>query len=136
MRSWGKKEGEDGEPEAEEDKKERLPKKKVAVLIGYNGIGYSGSQMFVNRFVEIVTDSHSARFNRNPGIKTVEGAVFQAMVDAGAISADNSDSPQKVRFYVSSLSTRLTESAYRLVSHAQQGRTRESTPPSTSSPSR
>lgn len=42
MREWGRKEGEEGEGE---DKKERLPKKKVAVLVGYNGLGYSGSQM-------------------------------------------------------------------------------------------
>lgn len=33
--------------EGEGDKQEKLPKKKVAVLIGYNGIGYKGSQQCV-----------------------------------------------------------------------------------------
>lgn len=43
MRTWGKKEGDEGVDG--EEKKERYPKKKVAVLIGYNGVGYYGSQM-------------------------------------------------------------------------------------------
>lgn len=49
MREWGKKPVAEGETAAdgEADKPERLAKRKVAVLIGYNGIGYSGSQMFV-----------------------------------------------------------------------------------------
>jgi len=47
MRSWGAdKEGDDAGPEGEPaEKKERLPKKKVAILVGYNGTGYKGSQM-------------------------------------------------------------------------------------------
>lgn len=42
MRQWGPK-----DPDAVEiqPKTERLPKKKVAVLIGYNGLAYKGSQM-------------------------------------------------------------------------------------------
>jgi hypothetical protein len=32
---------------AEDDKRDKLPKKKVAVLIGYSGLGYKGSQMYV-----------------------------------------------------------------------------------------
>lgn len=43
MRTWGKKEGDEGS--ATPDKTERLPKKKVAVLVGYNGAAYKGSQM-------------------------------------------------------------------------------------------
>lgn len=43
MRVWGKKEGEEGS--VTPDKAERLPKKKVAVLVGYNGAAYKGSQM-------------------------------------------------------------------------------------------
>lgn len=136
MRSWGKPEGEDGEPEAEEEKKDRLPKKKVAVLIGYNGIGYSGSQMFVNPFERMRNRFSSTHFDRNPGIKTVEGAVFQAMVDAGAISADNSTAPSKVRFDCRFRSTTTNHDALRSVSHAQQGRTQECTQLSTSSLSR
>jgi tRNA pseudouridine38-40 synthase len=49
MRSWGKKDGEEGAADGADgedgERKERLPKKKMAVLFGYNGIGYSGSQM-------------------------------------------------------------------------------------------
>ncbi|GAA5876671.1 hypothetical protein JCM3774_005909 [Rhodotorula dairenensis] len=62
---------------AEDDKRDKLPKKKVAVLIGYNGLGYKGSQI-------------------NPGTETVEGEVFKALVAAGCISEDNSTNPQKV----------------------------------------
>lgn len=48
-KDWGYKEGErpSETPGEEGEKADRLPKKKVAVLIGYNGIGYSGSQMWV-----------------------------------------------------------------------------------------
>ncbi|KAK4049000.1 tRNA pseudouridine synthase 1 [Microbotryomycetes sp. JL201] len=46
--------------------KERLPKKKVAVLVGYNGTGYKGSQI-------------------NPGMPTLEGTIFEAMVKAGVV---------------------------------------------------
>lgn len=55
----------------------KLKKKKVAMLIGYWGLGYNGSQI-------------------NPGVKTIEQDVFDACVKAGAISADNSDNTQKV----------------------------------------
>ena len=41
MREWGKVDTGD----VDDEKKDRLPKKKVAVLIGYNGTGLSGSQM-------------------------------------------------------------------------------------------
>ncbi|KPV75201.1 uncharacterized protein RHOBADRAFT_36047 [Rhodotorula graminis WP1] len=60
-----------------DDKKDKLPKRKVAVLLGYNGIGYKGSQV-------------------NPGTETIEGEVFKAFAKAGAISEDNSTNPQKV----------------------------------------
>ncbi|GAA6027765.1 hypothetical protein JCM8097_008023 [Rhodosporidiobolus ruineniae] len=82
MRQWGKGAAKDGEsaegtPATEDDKKDRLPKKKVAVLIGYNGLGYKGSQ-------------------HNPGMPTIEGEFFKAFVAAGAISEDNAVNPQKV----------------------------------------
>ena len=39
----------DGEGGADgDDKKDKLPKRKVAVLLGYNGIGYKGSQVCVD----------------------------------------------------------------------------------------
>ncbi|TGJ70135.1 tRNA pseudouridine synthase 1 [Orbilia oligospora] len=59
-----------------EEKEERRPKKKVAVLIGYCGTGYKGMQL-------------------NPPTKTIEGDLFAAFVAAGAISKANSDDPKK-----------------------------------------
>ncbi|KAH9810185.1 pseudouridine synthase [Melampsora americana] len=58
-------------------KEKRLPKRKVAVLLGYYGKGYQGSQV-------------------NPGMKTIEGEVFKAFVKAGCVSEDNSAHPNKV----------------------------------------
>ncbi|KAI5475758.1 hypothetical protein MNV49_000887 [Pseudohyphozyma bogoriensis] len=77
MREWGPREKTEGDAGEEGEKKERFPKKKVAVLIGYNGGGYSGSQI-------------------NATIPTIEGEVFKAFVAAGAVSADNADNHQKV----------------------------------------
>ncbi|GAA5834760.1 hypothetical protein JCM11251_003656 [Rhodosporidiobolus azoricus] len=80
MRQWGKgaaSEGEAGKEGEAEDKGPKLPKKKVAVLIGYNGLGFKGSQ-------------------HNPGQPTIEGEFFKAFVKAGAISEDNASNPQKV----------------------------------------
>ncbi|MBW0465534.1 hypothetical protein O181_005249 [Austropuccinia psidii MF-1] len=65
----------DIDPAASDQK--RLPKRKVAVLLGYYGKGYQGSQV-------------------NPGRKTIEGEVFKALVKAGCISQDNSNHPNKV----------------------------------------
>lgn len=57
----------------------RRPKKKVACLIGYCGSGYHGMQA-------------------NPPHKTIEGDLFRAFVEAGAISKDNADDPKKSSF--------------------------------------
>lgn len=58
---------------------ERRPKRKVAVLIGYAGTGYSGLQM-------------------NHKEKTIEGDLFAAFVAAGAISKANANDPKKSSF--------------------------------------
>ncbi|WPH03640.1 Hypothetical protein R9X50_00652300 [Acrodontium crateriforme] len=55
---------------------DRRPKKKVAVLIGYSGTGYKGMQI----------SGHE---------RTIEGDLFKAFVDAGAISKANADDPKK-----------------------------------------
>ena len=55
---------------------ERKPKRKVAVMIGYSGSGYKGMQL-------------------NHHEKTIEGDLFSAFVDAGAISKANADDPKK-----------------------------------------
>ncbi|OBZ83508.1 tRNA pseudouridine synthase 1 [Choanephora cucurbitarum] len=54
----------------------RVPKKKVALLIGFNGTGYQGMQI-------------------NPSAVSIEGVLFEAMCKANAISKDNSDDPKK-----------------------------------------
>nr|POF17126.1 trna pseudouridine synthase 1 [Quercus suber] len=58
------------------DAEERRPKRKVAVMIGYSGTGYKGMQLTVNE-------------------RTIEGDLFKAFVDAGAISKANADDPKK-----------------------------------------
>jgi tRNA pseudouridine38-40 synthase len=45
MRQWGPKDTSEAASALNENKQERLPKKKVAVMIGYNGLAYRGSQM-------------------------------------------------------------------------------------------
>lgn len=57
----------------------RLPKRKVALQIGYCGTGYHGMQL-------------------NAPHKTIEGDLFEALGKAGAISADNADDPKKSSF--------------------------------------
>ncbi|BFZ60404.1 tRNA pseudouridine synthase 1 [Saitoella coloradoensis] len=55
---------------------EKKPKRKVACMIGYCGTGYHGIQF-------------------NHPHDTIESALFDAFVKAGAISKDNSDDPKK-----------------------------------------
>ncbi|KAJ6581968.1 pseudouridine synthase [Mycena capillaripes] len=62
-----------GEPKAP-----RLPKRMCALLIGFCGSGYRGMQLQKN------------------GLPTIENALFDAMVRAGAVSQDNADDPVKV----------------------------------------
>ncbi|KAJ6529995.1 pseudouridine synthase [Mycena vulgaris] len=65
---------ESGEPKTSAP---RLPKRMCALLIGFCGSGYSGMQIQQNA-------------------KTIENALFDAMVRAGAVSQDNADDPVKV----------------------------------------
>lgn len=46
--------------------------------------------------IEIYLPLHY-RVIRNPGAKTIEGDLFKAMVEAGAVSKDNADDIKKVR---------------------------------------
>ncbi|KAG0290561.1 tRNA pseudouridine synthase 1 [Dissophora globulifera] len=62
--------------EDDEEKEARIPKRKVALMMGYCGTGYQGMQV-------------------NPNAKTIEGDLFKAMVSAGAVSKDNSDDIKK-----------------------------------------
>ncbi|CAD6974521.1 unnamed protein product, partial [Tilletia controversa] len=62
--------------EGRDDAGKRLPKRKVAVFFGYCGIGYNGLQI-------------------NPGVKTIEGDIFDAFCKVGAVSKDNAVNPAK-----------------------------------------
>ncbi|CAE6458384.1 unnamed protein product [Rhizoctonia solani] len=79
--SRGTRNNEDKPIDEGEEKAPRLPKKKVAVLIGFCGTGYNGMQI-----------------QREEGTNTIENTLFAAMVKAGAVSKDNSDDPVKVNF--------------------------------------
>ncbi|KAE8244616.1 hypothetical protein A4X13_0g6437 [Tilletia indica] len=63
--------------EGRDETGKRLPKRKVAVFFGYCGIGYNGLQI-------------------NPGVKTIEGDIFEAFCKVGAVSKDNAVNPAKV----------------------------------------
>ncbi|KAI0031441.1 pseudouridylate synthase [Vararia minispora EC-137] len=69
----------DGEQprELDPDRAPRLPKRQCALLIGFCGTGCSGMQI-------------------NPGMRTIEGLLFEALVKVGCVSQDNSDDPKKV----------------------------------------
>ncbi|KAL9558987.1 hypothetical protein MBANPS3_000642 [Mucor bainieri] len=56
----------------------RLPKKKVALLIGFNGSPFQGMQI-------------------NPGTVTIESALFDALCKTGAVSTANAVDPKKVQ---------------------------------------
>ncbi|KGK37995.1 tRNA pseudouridine(38-40) synthase [Pichia kudriavzevii] len=72
-----KKQHENGNPVYADE--QRLPKRKVAVMVGYCGTGYHGMQL-------------------NPPNKTIEGELFDAFVKAGAISRNNSNDLKKNGF--------------------------------------
>ncbi|BFZ01066.1 hypothetical protein BsWGS_04105 [Bradybaena similaris] len=54
-------------------------KRKIAMLVAYNGAGYYGVQI-------------------NPGFQTIESEIFPALVKAGAIPQDHMDTPSKMWF--------------------------------------
>lgn len=54
-----------------------FPKKKVAILLGYSGIGFHGMQV-------------------NPGRRTIESELFQALLTSNLILPSNAVAPQKV----------------------------------------
>jgi len=85
----------------------RFPKRQCALLIGFCGSGYSGMQMYVTNQCgfECKLTCHS----QSPPLKTIEGTLFQGLVEAGAVSEDNADDPVKVR-YNHKLSGRSQES--------------------------
>ncbi|KAJ2547396.1 tRNA pseudouridine synthase 1 [Coemansia sp. RSA 1933] len=56
----------------------RLPKRKVALLLGFCGTGFQGMQT-------------------NPNARTIESELFKALVGAGAVSADNATDQSKVQ---------------------------------------
>ncbi|KAF9112764.1 tRNA pseudouridine synthase 1 [Mortierella sp. AM989] len=83
--------------ETNEDKEARVPKRKVALFMGYCGTGYQGMQV-------------------NPNAKTIEGELFKAMVAAGAVSKDNSDDIKKVSMMRSARTDKGVHAAGNVVS--------------------
>ncbi|KAG0290764.1 tRNA pseudouridine synthase 1, partial [Linnemannia gamsii] len=81
----------------DEEKEARVPKRKVALLMGYCGTGYQGMQV-------------------NPGAKTIEGDLFKAMVEAGAVSKDNADDIKKVSMMRSARTDKGVHAAGNVVS--------------------
>ncbi|KAG0261424.1 tRNA pseudouridine synthase 1 [Actinomortierella ambigua] len=80
-----------------ESKKKRVPKRKIALLLGYSGTGYQGMQV-------------------NPGAKTIEGELFKAMCKAGAVSEDNADDIKKVSMMRSARTDKGVHAAGNVVS--------------------
>ncbi|EJU03640.1 tRNA pseudouridine synthase [Dacryopinax primogenitus] len=74
---WAPREPRESKEEEEGEEGKRLPKRKVALLIGFCGTGCHGMQY-------------------NPPHRTIEGILFDALVKAGCVSADNADDPTKV----------------------------------------
>lgn len=75
----------------------RLPKRQSALLIGFCGSGYSGMQMCVFIIYFGFPGVLNIGVSSQPdGVKTIEGVLFKALVDAGAVSQDNADDPVKV----------------------------------------
>ncbi|KAJ3187278.1 tRNA pseudouridine synthase 1 [Gaertneriomyces sp. JEL0708] len=62
-----------------DDEGGRGKKRKVALLMGYNGTGYSGMQI-------------------NPNVETIEKALHEALAKAGGVSKDNAYRPDKIAF--------------------------------------
>lgn len=74
----------------------RLPKRPVALLFGYCGVGYSGLQI-------------------NPGVKTIEGDIFDVLCNAGCVSKDNAVNPNKVSLQRSARTDRGVHAAGNLL---------------------
>ncbi|KAI5452673.1 tRNA pseudouridine synthase 1 [Naganishia albida] len=93
VREWGSRNEEQGKPEGaagggDADKTPRLPKYKCALLLGFSGSGYNGMQ---------IQNPSAASPDAPPtSTKTIEGILFQALVNAGAVAATNADDPKKV----------------------------------------
>ncbi|RUS21723.1 pseudouridine synthase [Endogone sp. FLAS-F59071] len=96
---------EDKEDEDKEEKEARMPKKKVALLIGFCGTGYQGMQI-------------------NPNANTIEGELFKAFVRAGAVSKDNSDDPHKVSLMRAARTDKGVHAAAQYCKTHQRGATR------------
>ncbi|KAJ3225824.1 tRNA pseudouridine synthase 1 [Clydaea vesicula] len=73
VKEWTKRES-DGE-----EKEEKKPKKKVALLMGYCGTGYQGMQI-------------------NPNAESIENELHKALAASGAVSKDNAMAPHKIGF--------------------------------------
>ncbi|OIR58675.1 MAG: tRNA pseudouridine synthase A [Amphiamblys sp. WSBS2006] len=74
-----------------------MAKRKVAIVIGYNGEGYSGLQT-------------------NPGVVTIESVLFSALCKAGCVSQSNAEDPRKVSWMRSSRTDKGVHAAIQVLS--------------------
>lgn len=82
-------------------KQARLPKRKVALYLGYNGTGYFGMQI-------------------NGSLPTIEADLFKALCESGCVSSDNSNSLQKIGFMRSCRTDKGVHAAAQLASFKMQ----------------
>ncbi|KAJ3179284.1 tRNA pseudouridine synthase 1 [Irineochytrium annulatum] len=67
----------------------KAPKRKIAILLGYCGTGYSGMIIYTRLY---------SPAGRNPNAKSIELELHKAFAAAGVVSADNAMEPAKVGF--------------------------------------
>ncbi|XP_033757571.1 tRNA pseudouridine synthase A-like [Pecten maximus] len=91
-----KREKTDVEPEAQTEATP-LKRKKVALLLSYNGKGYFGLQ-------------------RQKTLPTIEGALGKALLSVGVITKEDEDTPQKIRFQRAARTDKGVSAAGNLVS--------------------
>lgn len=74
----------------------RLPKRQCALLIGFCGSGYNGMQVYAQFISPLFSCLVDVIYSQPPPLKTIEGTLFKALVEAGAVSQDNANDPVKV----------------------------------------
>lgn len=81
----------------------RLPKRQCALLIGFCGSGYNGMQVYAQFICSRSSCQLDVVYSQPPPLKTIEGTLFKALVEAGAVSQDNANDPVKVSLYFSDI---------------------------------
>ncbi|XP_026332253.1 tRNA pseudouridine synthase A [Hyposmocoma kahamanoa] len=96
-RQWEDLKKVDGESDEKREKVDRIKRKKVAMLLGYCGVDYSGMQ-------------------RNPGVNTIEEELLKALWDAKYITEEDFNNQQNAHFQRSSRTDKGVSAARQVVS--------------------